>query len=231
MNMDDDFDLRDFSNNTRLFPVPNVVLFPHVVLPLHIFEPRYRQMTEDALASDGLVTIVNVRPTPSPSTLGHPPIERVGGLGRILQPERLEEGRFNFLLLGWKRVLIEHEIVTGKLYRSAKVEIIEDDCVDDRELDPLRNDLVELFRAVFERQNQLDSDLGNLLQKTVPMGVITDIIGHALGLPPEIKQSLLNEPNVERRGENLVRILRQVISHDPKLAGRFRPFPPPFSLN
>ena len=231
MNMDDDFDLRDFSNVSRLFPLPNVVLFPHVVLPLHIFEPRYRQMTEDALASDGLITIVNLRSTPNSNSLGNPPIERVGCLGRILQHERLEDGRFNFLLLGWRRVRFEREIVTDKLYRMAKVEILEDESDNDPALDVLRDELVEMFRAVFERQNQLDSDLGNLLEKTVPLGVITDIVGHALGLPPDMKQSLLTEPNVLKRGENLVRILRQVISHDPKLASRFRPFPPPFSVN
>ena len=61
--MDDDFDLKDFTNVCRLFPLPGVVLFPHAVLPLHIFEPRYRQMTEDALATDRLIAIVQLRPT------------------------------------------------------------------------------------------------------------------------------------------------------------------------
>ena len=60
--MDDDDDLRDFGNRSRLFPLPGVVLFPHAVLPLHIFEARYRQMTEDALGSDQLITIVQIRP-------------------------------------------------------------------------------------------------------------------------------------------------------------------------
>ena len=60
--MDIHTDLTDFSNRCRLFPLPNLVLFPHAVLPLHIFEPRYRQMTEDALAGDQLVTIVQIKP-------------------------------------------------------------------------------------------------------------------------------------------------------------------------
>ena len=60
--MDNDLDLRDFANVTRLFPLPNLVMFPHVVLPLHIFEPRYRQMTEDALAGDRLITMVQITP-------------------------------------------------------------------------------------------------------------------------------------------------------------------------
>jgi hypothetical protein len=60
--MDFNSELCDFSNRCRLFPLPDVVLFPHALLPLHIFEPRYRQMTEDALASDRLVTMVQTRP-------------------------------------------------------------------------------------------------------------------------------------------------------------------------
>ena len=62
--MDIDSEVPGFSNQCRLFPLPDLVFFPHTVLPLHIFEPRYRQMTEDALAGDRLVTMVQIRPAP-----------------------------------------------------------------------------------------------------------------------------------------------------------------------
>src|SRR3954447_23286620 len=99
--MDDD--VREFDGTCRLFPLPGVVLFPHAILPLHVFEPRYRQMTEDALSGDKLVTIVRLRPAGAtlsepPDTLGSPPIERVACVGRILQHERLPDGRFGLLL-------------------------------------------------------------------------------------------------------------------------------------
>src|SRR6516225_204839 len=111
--MDDDPTLERFSKLCRLFPLPKVVLFPHAVMPLHIFEPRYRQMTEDALATDRLVTIVQWRaPYPTePDTL--PELEEIGCLGRILQHERLADGRFNFLLLGRKRVRLGRELPVG----------------------------------------------------------------------------------------------------------------------
>ncbi len=54
------FDPSTFSGKARLFPLPNLVMFPHVVLPLHIFEPRYRQMTEHSLASDRLITMIQI---------------------------------------------------------------------------------------------------------------------------------------------------------------------------
>src|SRR3954468_19038803 len=81
--MDGDYDLRDFANVCRLFPLPRVVLFPHAVLPLHIFEPRYRQMTGDALAGDKLVTIVQWR-GPLPTQAG----DRAGAGGdRLPRPD------------------------------------------------------------------------------------------------------------------------------------------------
>src|SRR4051812_1397494 len=162
--MEDDRDLRNFGGVCRLFPLPGVVLFPHAVLPLHIFEPRYRQMTEDALADDRLVTIVQLRGT-SPSdapTLGTPPIETVACLGRILQHERLPDGRFNFLLLGRRRVRLTREIPTGKLYRTAEAEIMED--VDDDSEGAVRVELTDLFRRAFERQRKLDPDIASLLE-------------------------------------------------------------------
>src|SRR3954465_12071673 len=114
--MDGDYDLRDFANVCRLFPLPKVVLFPHAVLPLHIFEPRYRQMTEDALAGDRLITMIQIRPRSEGETWREPvEIEEVGCLGRIIQHERLADGRFNMLLLGRKRVRILRELTGGKL--------------------------------------------------------------------------------------------------------------------
>ena len=109
--MDNDIDLRDFENVTRLFPLPGLVMFPHVVLPLHIFEPRYRQMTEDALAGDRLITMIQISPLPKGKSWVEPvQIEEVGCLGRIIQHERLPDGRFNILLLGRKRVRIRREL-------------------------------------------------------------------------------------------------------------------------
>ena len=77
--MDNDLELRDFANVTRLFPLPNLVMFPHVVLPLHMFEPRYRQMTEDALAGDRLITMVQITP-PTRGEHWTEPVPLVGGM-------------------------------------------------------------------------------------------------------------------------------------------------------
>src|SRR4051812_34659892 len=178
--MDDDYDLRDFGNVCRLFPLPGVVLFPHAVLPLHIFEPRYRQMTEDALASDRLITIVQVRPPGEWATPGQPALEDHGCLGRIVKHERLPDGRFRFLLLGRKRVRLTREVPSGKLYRTAEVEIVED--VDPGGADqPRRTELIALFRRLF--RDRIDPDLDALFDTDLPLGVLSDIVAQAMGLP------------------------------------------------
>jgi Lon protease-like protein len=228
--MDHQFDLRDFSNICRLFPLREVVHFPHAVLPLHIFEPRYRQMTEDALADDKLVTMVQLRPQGPGKVLGSPAIAEVACLGQILQHERLPDGRFNFLLLGRKRVRLIREIPSNKLYRLAEAEVL-DDREDELPEEPCRDELIALFRRVFQRGREIDPDLGALLETALPLSVLTDIIAHALGLPSEIKQNLLAETNVARRVSHLRKILEQVADQSARSVHEPHPFPPPFSIN
>ena len=225
--MDIHTELFDFSNECRLFPLPNLVLFPHAVLPLHIFEPRYRQMTEDALVDDQLVTIVQIRPIPQGTPWEEPiPIEEVGCLGRIVQHERLPDGRFNFLLLGCKRVRLGRELPRDKLYRVAEATIIEDQ-EPWSDVESRRADLSELFLHVFQQTHHLDPDLSRLLNSGLSLGVLTDIIAHTLDIPASIKQALLDESRVDRRIATLRAILQGLLTKS-EISRRF---PPPFSLN
>ncbi|GAC1463912.1 MAG: LON peptidase substrate-binding domain-containing protein [Isosphaeraceae bacterium] len=228
--MDDDFDLRKFSNQCRLFPLPNVVLFPHAILPLHIFEPRYRQLTEDALADDKLVAIAQLQPTlaGAVSSLGSPPVEEIACLGLILRHERLSDGRFNFLLLGRKRVRLVRELPTEKLYRIAEAEILEDEFTEEN---LVQNELITLFRQAFVLRHELDPDLDAIFNSTVSLGVLTDIMAHALGLPAAVNQILLSCTHVGRRVDILLGILRRMLEGSPQPFPESMSFPPPFSAN
>src|SRR5215831_16552702 len=95
-----------FDGVTRLFPLPNLVFFPHVVQGLHIFEPRYRQLMADALSTNQLITIVLLKPGWEPDYDGSPAIEPVACLGRITWHEQLPDGRYNLRLRGMARVQI-----------------------------------------------------------------------------------------------------------------------------
>ncbi len=226
--MDEDYDLNDFRDVCRLFPLPGVVLFPHAVLPLHIFEPRYRQMTEDALASDRLIAIVQVRPPSEWESATDPALEEYACLGRIFKHERLPDGRFNFLLVGRKRVKLTREIPSGKLYRTSEVRIVED-VADDLADDPTRADLIDLFRRV--NRGAIDPELDSVFDTDLPLGVLTDILVQALGLPSTIKQGFLAEPRVDRRASELLVLLRRMEAASSTTDDRLPPFPPPFSRN
>lgn len=220
-------DLQDFSGVTRLFPLPKVVLFPHVILPLHIFEPRYRQMTEDALKDDHLITMVQSRPIAAGSPGLEPvPIYQVGCVGRIVQYERLPDGRFHLLLLGCKRVRIVREIPSTKPYRTAEAVLLEDQ-EPPSSMDPLREELIRIFREILKQSNDLDSDLARLLHSNLPLGSLADIMAHAIDAPASVKQSLLEEIRVAERVTSLLELLRG--RHDPQTGPRR--FPQPFSLN
>src|SRR5476651_2537606 len=89
--------LAGLSGKARLFPLPNLVFFPNVMQPLHIFEPRYRQMTADALDDDKLIALVLPRADWEKDYEGKPPIHSVACLGKIIADQKLEDGRFNLL--------------------------------------------------------------------------------------------------------------------------------------
>src|SRR5262245_29780953 len=104
-----------------IFPLPSVVLFPSVFLPLHVFEPRYRQMVDEALKGDRIVGMVLLRPGWQGDYEGRPAVYSVGCAGVITHAERLADGRFNIVLRGMEKFRIHGED-TSRPYRLAHVE-------------------------------------------------------------------------------------------------------------
>lgn len=225
---DDDLSLHSFDGRTRLFPLPGFVMFPHVLKPLHVFEPRYRQMTEDALASDHLISIVLLKPHTPEEYLGNPPIHDTACLCRIINSQRLEDGRFNILVRGLCRLRIEAEIPSTKLYRLAQGWPLPDSPVPD---DPhLRALLGEYVRRWVPVGGQAIRQLEELFRQQMPFGVLLDVLSFALPLEPEVKQTLLEEPDVETRARKLLSALKD--GPEPLPMPRERPkFPPEFSIN
>lgn len=103
-----------------LFPLANVWLFPGVILPLHVFEERYRQMIEDSLDGPGRLVLGTIRAGHEDEAAGAPPIYAIAGLGEIGRHERTSDGRFNILLVGLARVRVR-EVPSERLYRQVEV--------------------------------------------------------------------------------------------------------------
>jgi uncharacterized protein len=150
----------------------------------------------------------------------------VGCLGKIIQHERLADGRFNLLLLGCCRVKLVREVPTDKLYRIAEAEVMEDHD-SDRPSEPRRQDLISLFRELLRRKDRLNDDLSAFLDTEVPLGILSDIIAHAVLIPSGIKQELLAQTDVDVRVEALLAILPKLLASGTS----HRRFPPAFSSN
>jgi Lon protease-like protein len=218
----------DFAGVVRLFPLPNTVLFPRVPLPLHIFEPRYRQMTADALSGDRLITMVLLQPGWQTDYDGRPAIHNVACIGQIVGEQQLEDGRYNLMLRGLCRARIDAELVSDKLYRSARVHLLDDRPVQQASIEQrLRKRLDRILPRWFNALGVSSEDLNALLPPELPLGIVCDIAGFALPLPEEVKQELLAELRIEQRTLNLLAQLQAT----ERLAEEQHKFPPDFSSN
>jgi Lon protease-like protein len=220
--------LEGFGGTVRLFPLPNLVLFPHVTQPLHVFEPRYRQLMADALEGDRLIAMALLRPGWEEDYQNSPPLHPGVCVGRIHQEERLPDGRYTLLLEGLARARIREEVQADRLYRIARVDVLQDVAPPAAQETHLRARMVEAVTPFFAPHAQAMEQARQLLRSGLPLGALCDIFGFALPLEVEAKQRLLEEARVERR----VRLLLDGLAAKAPAGGeRKRNFPPEFSLN
>jgi len=220
--------LKDFGGVARLFPLPDVVLFPQVMLPLHIFEPRYRSMTAHALAGDRLIAMALLRPGWEADYEGHPPLHEVACLGEIVADQRLTDGRYNIVLRGLSRARIVAELAPVASYRSARLDL----CQEDEAIAPdyeaaCRKRLAAIVPGQLTSLGVAADEVSQLLDAGLPLGVLTDLFGFALPLSVESKQELLGELQVRRRIARLLELLQTQNASAEDAA----PFPPRFSPN
>jgi Lon protease-like protein len=220
-----------FGGVVRLFPLPNLVLFPQVMQPLHVFEPRYRQMTADALGSDRFIAIVLLQSGWEADYAGCPALYSVACLCRIVAEQRLDDGRFNILLRGLSRIQITQEIQSDMLYRSARAELLADTNVPGPGVDrKIRRQLARQVLPWFAEHAGAQQQLRKLLKSHQPLGMLSDMLTFALPLAVEVKQELLELLNVERRARRLLQYMEK--GQPVAAAGADkRPFPPEFSNN
>jgi Lon protease-like protein len=218
------FSSDEFSGRVRLFPLPNLVVFPHVMQPLHIFEPRYRAMLEEALADDRLIGMALLAPGWEKDYEGRPPLRAVGCLCRVATYHKTDEGSYNVLVVGLRRMVIERELPPAKLFRTAKARLCEDEYPDASmaERPELQRRLLEAFKRVLPRIPEAHEQLDQLLGSEIPLGMLTDIVAYTLDIDLDFKERLLTEAGVDRRAKLLLEHL-----------GRLRKatFPPEFSVN
>jgi uncharacterized protein len=203
-----------------IFPLPNVVLFPNVFLPLHIFEPRYRQMVSDALGGERMIGMVLLQPG-SDADDRVPPVYDIGCAGLITHVERLSDGRYNIVLRGLERFRIvgEENPSSQILYRRALIAPLAD--VDasagPQVLKSERQKLEALLAPLFS---------GTLAERGLPPQMPDDELVNALAqyleLEPIEKQALLERDGPLARCRSLVELLemKALMEKAPGAAGQ-----------
>jgi Lon protease-like protein len=190
-----------------IFPLPNVVLFPTVCLPLHIFEPRYRDMVADALEGDRIIGMALLRPGWEGDYEGRPAIYPVGCAGLISHAERLPDGRYNIILRGLEkfRVIRERD---QRAYRVA-------------DIDPMMEALSERDRELVRSERQrleallVPQPAGRGVDPKVPPSMADEDLVNALAQYLELetveKQALLERDGLVARCRSLIELLEMKV--------------------
>jgi Lon protease-like protein len=188
----------------------DAVLFPGVVLPLHIFEPCYRDMVSDALASHKSWVVVKTGAPPSGGQAA--PMCDVGCIAKIIHAEPLPEGRFNVLLQGIDRFRLVQEVAGAWRYRCVSGEIIERP--DAPEVQAARAELMRLHSCVYTLANaaaQCDQQLVEVLHSTDDPVALADILAAVLVKNPAEQQVLLATTDLRARLRQLLDKLAEVL--------------------
>jgi uncharacterized protein len=189
-----------------LFPLPSVVLFPGVFLPLHIFEPRYKQMVARALEGDRIIGMTLLRPGHDVAYEGRPPVYEMGCAGLITHVERQNDGTFNLILRGLSkfRIAEEEPPTDGVLYRVAHVTPIDETVLatDRGALREERRRLETLLAPSLERENG-----GSRLPRDMADDDLVNALSQYLDLDAVEKQALLERDSVLGRCRTLVELI------------------------
>jgi Lon protease-like protein len=183
-----------------LFPLPNVVLFPGMPLPLHVFEPRYRRMVADSLSGPRVIGMTLLKPGWEADYHGRPAVYEVGCAGRLETCDPLPDGRFDILLKGVARFRIRDEH-GGQPYRLASVDAAPEEAGESTGLDELRG------RVLSAIGRAADGPAILVTRETLPHELFVNALCQSLKLAPVEQQSLLDCNTLLARYSRLLEIL------------------------
>jgi uncharacterized protein len=185
-----------------IFPLAGAILFPRSQLPLHIFEPRYREMVRDALDGGGQIGMIQ----PLSLDPDNPPLYAVGCVGEIVGVEELEDGRYNIVLNGSSRFRLIAERALDASYRIAEVDV---DAFDDREPPPLP---LVLRSGVEQEARRLGDVLGLAVDWSAVGRLDDEMLVNAISqvAPFDVgaKQALLEAESLDERADLLVQLMQ-----------------------
>ena len=196
----------------RLFPLPDIVLFPGMRLPLHVFEPRYKTLVSDALAADRMIAVVRLKPGYEEDYYGCPPVYAVCGIGRIVEHRRLHDGRFNILVEGSYRARLLGELQTLP-YRLNRVQVLGDrQSGHAAAVAALKQELASLVRRLLPHLSPPVDALERALSETSTAGECADALAAMLVSDPDARQELLEQLDPLERMARLISRMHELLA-------------------
>jgi Lon protease-like protein len=194
-----------------IFPLPNATLFPLAKLPLHVFEPRYREMVRYVLDRTRLLAVARLKPGFESNYAGRPPVHEVCGVGRIVNEQALPDGRYNILLEGIARVRILEELPPDRPFRLVRAEALADSPTNPLLAAAWQRELSRLWNVLGPHLPPALRELAVITREARDAGGFADCLAAAMIANPEESQRLLEELDPGER-------LRLLVAHLTELA-------------
>lgn len=189
-----------------LFPLPSTVFFPRTYLPLHVFEPRYRRMVQDAAAGHRMIGMVLLKEGWESDYQGRPPIFPVGAVGRMVAVQHLSDGRFNVLLQGLRRFELQEEVGLDS-YRQGRIRV-KDVAPLQAMLPPeLRAELLKIV-GTFLLSREDGPALASFLKQPVDDDALVHNVSFGLDFTPLEKQFLLEADTLIQQARRILDLLQ-----------------------
>lgn len=201
----------DLSAPIAVFPLPGCVMLPHTLMPLQIFEPRYKKMTMDCLDSAGLIAMGLFQKDVSQEDYlhGRPELRKQVCVGQVQEYQKTEDARFVLLLGGVCRATVEEE-VPHEPYRKIRVKPVKDEPLNPTATGQFRRRLSSLLGDTAMNKFEPIEKLRDLLKEKEPMHVLIDVMFAAAVEHAEERYAFLSEPSTEARAAHLLRALEAV---------------------
>jgi len=195
-----------------LFPLQQVLLFPCALLPLHVFEPRYRALTAHCLEHDGLFALAQLGPGFESDYEGRPPVRSVAGLAKIVAHKRNSDGTYHMLVEGLGRVRLGPELPPDQPFREAAAHVQKDVPDPSVSLIEMRQTLMPLLDAIAPHFGDAGHALRSFCEEIDRAACLMDVLSSALIHAPGLRRRLFECSHVKIRAHLLSRGLARLLS-------------------
>ena len=204
--------LRDKLQRLPIFPLYRVQLFPRAILPLYVFEPRYREMTAACLAGDGLMAIAQLKSGFESDYQGRPPVRSMAGLGKIIAHRENPDGTYNILLEGLGRVRIDEELPPDHSYREVRAHLVRDRIIEGFDRQTVRDTLRLLIDKLSKSIGESGASLRSLCSETKRLPCLVDVLSSAIIQKPVLRRRLFECRDLAARAELLIVSLAKIVA-------------------